>query len=52
MNCHIFGLVFGFLGFGFFSFRVAVWFGSVGLERKLKNSPRMSLAKGCYLLMF
>lgn len=35
-----------------FSARLALWFGIVGLEIKLKNSLRIALAKECYLFMF
>lgn len=34
------------------SFRVSLHFGSVGVVRKLKISPRIALAEGNYLLMF
>lgn len=68
MNCHIFksvlfvgwlfllvlvgGLCVVFVWFFVVIVRVALWFGSVGLERKLKSSLRIVLPKGCYLLVF
>lgn len=38
--------------FCLFFVRVALWFGSIGLEKNLKNSPRIALTKEWYLLMF